>query len=234
MPEEVNRVVTDHISEFLFCPTDTAVSNLKTEGINKGVFKVGDVMYDAFLAFKHFAQKKSRLISELKLNPGSFYLATVHRQENTDNPDKLVGIFKALEKLACDDCPVILPIHPRTKKAMHREKMKFVFNHNVKLIPPVSYLEIVALEAGSKVILTDSGGMQKEAYFACVPCITLRDETEWVETVDAGWNLLAGANTEAIIDAVNEAAHNIPSIQPQFYGNGNASQKITHLLAQEF
>jgi len=183
MPEEINRVLTDHISSVLFCPTKTAVKNLENEGIREGVFKVGDVMYDAFLFNKDRSDHKSEILSELELEPGSYCLGTVHRQENTEDPRRLLNIFAAFEALSSADCPFIILLHPRTKKALQRYKEKDRLSPHVRLLSPASYLDMIALEAHAKVILTDSGGVQKEAYFAEVPCVTLRYETEWIETL---------------------------------------------------
>ena len=226
MPEEINRVLTDHISDILFCPTDTAIINLKKEGIAKGVFNVGDVMYDAFLANKNLARRKSGILSDLELKPGSYCLATVHRQENTEDPRRLLNIFTAFEELSSADCPFIILLHPRTRKALQRHKGKVQLSPHVRLLSPASYLDMIALEVHARVILTDSGGVQKEAYFAGVPCVTLRDETEWIETIEAGWNHLGGADCRQIADAFEKAINSFPLEQPGLYGDGKAS----HLL----
>jgi len=232
MPEEINRVLTDHIANMLFCPTATAVRNLEKEGITKGVFEVGDVMYDAFLAYKSLAQERSAILSQLGLTPLTYCLATVHRQENTDDIERLLNIFAAFAKLATAECQIILPLHPRTQKALENGNASPVSNPHVRLIDPVSYLDLIALESQAKAIFTDSGGVQKEAYFAKVPCVTLRDETEWIETVEAGWNYLGGANTQKIVKAFQEAADSIPNGQPNFYGNGEAAKLIVkHLIS---
>ena len=226
MPEEINRVLTDHISIILFCPTDTAVINLKKEGITKGVFNVGDVMYDAFLANKNLAHQKSGILSDLELKPKSYCLATVHRQENTEDPRRLLNIFTAFEELSSADCPFIILLHPRTRKALQRHKGKLLLSPHVRLLSPASYLDMIALEVHARVILTDSGGVQKEAYFARVPCVTLRDETEWIETIEAGWNHLGGADCRQIADAFEKAINSFPLEQAGLYGDGKAS----HLL----
>lgn len=226
MPEEINRVLTDHISSILFCPTDTAVINLKKEGITKGVFNVGDVMYDAFLANKNLAHQKSDILSDLELKPKSYCLATVHRQENTEDPRRLLNIFTAFEELSSADCPFIILLHPRTRKAFQRHKGKVLLSPHVRLLSPASYLDMIALEVHARVILTDSGGVQKEGYFARVPCVTLRDETEWIETIEAGWNHLGGADCRQIADAFEKAINSFPLEQSGVYGDGNAS----HLL----
>lgn len=230
MPEEINRVVTDHISTILFCPTKTSVLNLEKEGITDGVLRVGDVMYDAFLANKELAQKTSSILTDLDLKPRNYCLATVHRQENTDDPRRLLNIFGALEALATAECPFILPIHPRTQKALQFCNSSDLPNKYVRVIPPVSYMDLIALEIHAKIILTDSGGVQKEALFSRVPCITLRDETEWVETLENGWNRLAGADSQKIVRAFYDAKKSSPNGEPDFYGKGNASQLILDRL----
>jgi UDP-GlcNAc3NAcA epimerase len=226
MPEEINRVLTDHISSLLICPTKTSVENLGKEGINTGVFYVGDVMLDAFLFCRDLASIESTLLSDLGLNPRSYYLATIHRQENSDNAGNLEDIFRALHQLASADCPVIFPMHPRTEINLMALERKTRLSPHVRLIPPVSYLDMIALETQARLILTDSGGVQKEAYFSGVPCVTLRNETEWTETVQSGWNRLAGTECQKITDACEQAIHYTPAEQPQFYGDGRAGEKL--------
>ena len=199
MPEEINRVLTDCISKILFCPTNRAVENLEREGIVQGVHNVGDVMYDAYLIFKNIALEKSDILTELELNPGKFCLATVHRQENTNDPARLKSIFVAFSELANEEHPIIIPLHPRTQKALKQNKMNIKTNPHVRIISPVNYLDMLALEFNARIIMTDSGGIQKEAFFARIPCVTLRDETEWIETVETGWNHLAEAGYKKII-----------------------------------
>lgn len=228
MPEEINRVLTDHISTLLFCPTSTAVSNLSAEGVMAGVHHVGDVMYDSALIFGEHAQKNSTILSDLNLDSGCFILATVHRAENTDAPERLKGIFAALSSLS-RDFPVVLPLHPRTRKYVVDLGLSDLCK-DIRIIDPVSFLDMICLEKGSKVILTDSGGIQKEAFFHEVPCVTLRDETEWVETVECGWNQLAGADSNRIKECV-AAAQTGRAIRE--YGNGTTAQAIvTHLQSQ--
>jgi UDP-N-acetylglucosamine 2-epimerase len=197
MPEEINRVLTDHVAENLYAPTDAAVDNLRNEGICKGVEKVGDVMLDAYLSYKTLAGSESRILEELHLIPKQYLLATVHRQENTDDPQRLLSILQAFSDIARKSFPVVLPLHPRTRKMITQHAI--AVGTGVKLIEPVGYLDMINLEVNARLIFTDSGGVQKEAYFAGVPCVTLRDETEWVETVAAGVNLLAGAQRDAIM-----------------------------------
>lgn len=190
MPEETNRILTDHMSDLLFAPTNTAVKNLKNEGITKGVHHIGDVMYDAAVFFGKIAEKKSEIIGQLGLKNQQYFLSTIHRAENTDNPKRLESIINALVTLS-KNTPVVLPLHPRTLKIILKiglaKKIK-----NLNITKPLSFLDMVVLEKNAKVIITDSGGVQKEAYFHLVPCVTLRDETEWIETVNAGWNSIAG------------------------------------------
>jgi len=256
MPEEINRVLTDHISTILFCPTEAAVNNLKKEGftniVNDGKFlyqdlfvnrhsvlsfelsplvvNVGDVMYDAFLANKNLAHQKSGILSDLGLKPKGYCLATVHRQENTEDPRRLLNIFTAFEELSSADCPFIILLHPRTKKALQQHKDKDRLGPHVRLLSPASYLDMIALEVHARVILTDSGGVQKEAYFARVPCVTLREETEWIETIGAGWNHLGGADCRQIADAFEKATSSFPSEQPRLYGEGKASYLLLRHL----
>lgn len=226
MPEETNRVLTDHLSALLLAPTNTAVKNLKAEGITKGVHLTGDVMYDTAMQFGEVFSKKSTLLQKLKLRPQEYFLATVHRAENTDNPSRLQSILKALVSLN-KEMPVVLPLHPRTAKAI--EKLGLARDiRDLCVTPPLSFLDMVALEKQASVILTDSGGIQKEAYFHAVPCVTLRDETEWTETVAAGWNTIAGADFEKIVSAVQGAKKGGTITE---YGTGHASAKIVEILA---
>jgi len=244
MPEEMNRLVTDHLSTLLFCPTDQAVRNLLKEGIRNGegriVKKVGDVMYDSILYYSKIAENKSPILHDLNLvNPQSairnpqYYLATLHRAENTDDPKKLKSIFRALNEIG-EKTPVILPLHPRTKKMM---KVYHLFSKfkNIKFIEPVSYLDMLKLEKNAKAILTDSGGIQKEAYWLRVPCFTLREETEWVETINGGWNVLTGTEVKRILREVGrlEKRRKYPKGR-KIYGNGKASQKIVKILMGHF
>ncbi len=198
MPEELNRVVADQLSALLFCPTQTAVENLRKEGITLGVHLVGDVMADGLLLARDRARKDSRILEALGLSEKKYLLATVHRAENTDDPSRLRGIFQALEKLAEQE-PVVMPLHPRTRRALRSLDLA---PSRLRLIEPAAYLDMVRLEESARMILTDSGGVQKEAYWMQVPCVTLRDETEWVELLEDGWNRLAGADPHRIVDAV--------------------------------
>jgi UDP-N-acetylglucosamine 2-epimerase len=228
MPEEHNRVISDHLSNLLFCPTQTAVKNLENEGITQGVNLVGDVMYDSILFNIQLAEKRFHILENLKLKPKNYALATVHRPENTDNHERLKSIFYAFEQISQDGLPVIIPLHPRTRQFLKNSKFG---SQNSKLcfIDPVSYLDMLVLEKNAQVILTDSGGVQKEAYWFEIPCVTLRDETEWLETVESGWNVLAGSNYDRIINAV-EKAHHGQQVRDA-YGNGRASERIATLIS---
>ncbi|MBC7221581.1 UDP-N-acetylglucosamine 2-epimerase (non-hydrolyzing) [Candidatus Bipolaricaulota bacterium] len=220
MPEEINRVLTDHLSDLLFCPTQTAVENLKREGITEGVHLVGDVMYDAVLQYAELAEAKSEILGRLALKPRSYALATVHRAENTDDPVRLKGIFQGLAALAQEGLPVVVPLHPRTRNALSSLSISQSLPRDLLIIEPVSYLDMLILEKNARVILTDSGGVQKEAFFFRVPCVTLREETEWVETVETGWNTLVGCAPERIVRAALEAQEGIGCAWP--YGDGRA------------
>lgn len=223
MPEEINRVMTDHISSFLFCPTRASLTHLANEGITRGVFYVGDVMYDAAIAFGRIAEKRSTIIQDLDIVPGKYLLSTVHRAENTDDPVRLNSILTAFQSLA-KDWTIVFPVHPRTR----RKLLELTTTFNSHIIDPVSYLDMVQLEKNAYCILTDSGGVQKEAYFHQVPCITLRNETEWVETVQCGWNQVSGTNAESIINAVQIAKK---GRQITDYGEGRTSETIIrHLI----
>lgn len=224
MPEEVNRILADRVSSFLFCPTPTAVDNLKREGISERVFEVGDVMYDAALFYAGRAPDVSATVAR-DLGPKNFYLATLHRAENTDDPARMEAILTALDVL---DRPVVFPVHPRTRKRM--ADLGLSPQGSLRPVDPVGYLEMAALERDAAVILTDSGGIQKEAYFHRVPCITLRDETEWVETVEAGWNILAGADAVTITAATMLFRKRPPKGDIDAFGDGRAGEKIARMI----
>lgn len=226
MPEEINRVLTDHMSSLLFCPTQAAVNNLVKEGITRGVHRVGDVMYDALLHNLARARRRSKILPTLGLEKGAFALATVHRAANTDDPARMRAILDALGSLAS---PVVFPVHPRTRKMIH--ELDLSVSDNVRLIEPVGHFDVLILQENANCILTDSGGMQKEAYLLGVRCITLREETEWVETVQAGWNLLAGVEGDVIREAF-EAWHP-EGVRPALYGDGNAAGEICEILERE-
>jgi UDP-GlcNAc3NAcA epimerase len=226
MPEEINRVLTDHLSARLFCPSGVAVASLAKEGITAGVHVVGDVMYDALLHFSVIATTQSRRLQTLGLPAGGYYLATVHRAENTDDPARLRALLTTLGELGA---PVVLPLHPRTRatlagagdlspaKALH-------------LIEPVGYLDMLALTRQARAVLTDSGGLQKESYWLGVRCITLREETEWVETLEGGWNQVTGTDPARI-----RAALGLKPTEPRkpHYGDGGAATRIVRELMRK-
>lgn len=223
MPEEVNRVVADKLSALLFCPTEAAVHNLHREGMVQGVHLVGDVMYDVALQFAEMAERQSTVISRLGLTGKPHVLATCHRAENTDDPDRLAGILKALDVMA-ETHAVVLPIHPRTRQKIEQLGFQALLRR-IQVVDPLSYLDMVMLEKNAALIVTDSGGVQKEAFFYQVPCITTRDETEWVETVETGWNVLSGANADSIVGAFRQIGHRTPTtLRP--YGDGHAAELI--------
>ena len=218
MPEEINRITTDRISNLLFAPTQNAMDLLAKEGLSKNAVLSGDVMFDSILFYEKLAEEKFSLeqITDLK----EFYLGTVHRAENTDAPQRLQNIFSAFSEL---DAPIIVPLHPRTRKLLSGIQ----YSDNVKILEPVSYLEMVLLLKNSKKVLTDSGGLQKEAYFLKKPCITLRDETEWIETLEGNWNFIVGADKEKILEKVS--VQNFAE-QTNAFGDGHAGEKIVDEL----
>ncbi len=228
MPEEINRVVTDQLSALLLCPTDTAVENLRREGITTGVHLVGDVMYDALLDTAERAQGASTILERLSLTPRHYLLATVHRADNTDRLPQLEQIMTALRTLVDTGRTIVFPVHPRTRKQLGH--IAGEGSDRLLLIDPVSYLDMVRLESMAEAIVTDSGGIQKEAYWLGVPCITLREETEWVETVESGWNRLVGTNSEHIVEAVETAGPGRSSEWP--WKRGEASNAVARLIAQ--
>lgn len=240
MPEEHNRVLTDHCADLLFCPTQTAVDNLAREGITRGVYLVGDTMYDAVLQFADLARQRSTILQDLHLTSKQYLLATVHRPYNTDVPENLRSILSAFAEIGE---PVVFPVHPRTRQKMaefgllttlnaerrttNAGRSVLVIGH-LQLIEPVGYLDMLMLEQNARLILTDSGGMQKEAYFFGVPCVTLRPETEWVETVEAGWNVVVGAERGRIVDAAQNFTP--PASRPSLYGEGMAAGRVIQVL----
>jgi UDP-GlcNAc3NAcA epimerase len=234
MPEEHNRVLTDHCANLLLCPTKTAVNNLSKEGLpgNRAEIRVawvGDTMYDAVLLFARLGGQRSHILRELGINSGEYLLATVHRQENTDNIQRLEGILEGLRR---SELPVIFPAHPRTRaRLLELGLLEELKGSNLRLIEPLGYLDMLVLEQNAQRILTDSGGMQKEAFFFSVPCITLRDETEWIETVQSGWNILAGTQSEKI-EATLHAPIPDGSAPPKIFGDGHAAKKIATNLTK--
>lgn len=223
MPEEINRVLADHLSTLLLCPSETAKLNLKAEGIEKGVHVVGDIMADALLFAREKANKHSSILNTLNLKPKSYLLTTVHRAENTDNEANLLSIIHALDQLSE---LVVFPVHPRTRAVLDR--LNYKPKPHVLLLEPVGYFNMLMLEESARLILTDSGGVQKEAYWLGIPCITLRNETEWIETVQLGWNILVGANDDQIIQAVQSFKPS--ATRPVLYGDGHSAECCIKLL----
>ena len=239
MPEEINRIVCDHCSTLLFTPTKAGLENLKREGFpmdNKGpytidnpkVYHCGDIMYDNSLHFADIAEEKTDIIQRLELKGKPFVLATIHRDSNTDYPERLSAIFRSIIKLS-EECQVVLPLHPRTAKLiktnLDEDMQKQIFScPDIKLIPPVSFLEMIALERHARLVMTDSGGVQKEAYFFKKPCIILRPETEWVEIVETGNAILADADECRIMKAWEHFKDNPPTMFPEIFGDGHAAE----------
>nr|WP_207188119.1 UDP-N-acetylglucosamine 2-epimerase (non-hydrolyzing) [Thiorhodovibrio winogradskyi] len=230
MPEEINRVLTDHAADLLFTPTETAVANLRAEGIPETRIRpVGDVMYDAALFYAAKAERISTILASLGLTSGEYILATVHRAENTDNPDRLSDVMRGLMQEA-KMRPVVLPLHPRTRDALIHVALMDQIATSLTVTEPLGYLDMVMLERHAAVIATDSGGVQKEAFFYRVPCVTLREETEWVELVEAGAAVLAGAKTQAIQTAIEQVLAASPVGAPLLFGDGDAGWKIAKTL----
>lgn len=234
MPEEINRVLTDHISTYLFCPTQTAVDNLKKEGIKDGIYNVGDVMYDVALEVIDKIDEKS-VLEKFMLKPKEFVLVTIHRAENTDNIKNFMEIWEALNKIASDGIKLFFPVHPRTKKVIQNLNLTPSSN-NLILNEPISYFEMVALEKNASVIITDSGGVQKEGYFFGTPCVVVREETEWVELVEIGFNILT--DKEKIVYVIKDFLSsnvfgNKHDFKKNIFGNGDSADIIVKVLLGE-
>jgi UDP-GlcNAc3NAcA epimerase len=227
MPEETSRVVTDHLADLHFCASRTAVRRLEAEGISRSVHFVGDVMLDVLLEFRERAVARARVPAQLGLAPKSYALVTVHRAANTDAPERLESIAAALN--AAPE-PIVFPVHPRTRAAM--KALGIEWRPHVKLIDPVGYIDMLALTSQARLVATDSGGLQREAYNLGVPCLTLRDETEWVETVEAGWNRLVGADAGRILSAWRDWTP--PADHPPIFGDGRAARRIVELIEARF
>ncbi|MEN6356676.1 MAG: UDP-N-acetylglucosamine 2-epimerase (non-hydrolyzing) [Armatimonadota bacterium] len=232
MPEEINRIVVDAISDVLFAPTEEAVHNLEHEGVNgERVYLVGDIMYDAALMHSRRAEQSSGILKRLKVEKGGFILATVHRAENTDDPRRLSVIFDGLRQVA-ETIPVVLPLHPRTRSVLERLDILDTIERELAVIEPVGYIDMIMLEKSAAVVATDSGGVQKEAFFHKVPCVTLRDETEWVELLDMGWNRICPhSSADDVADTIISAI-GIQGRPGKPYGEGRACDKIVTALLE--
>jgi UDP-N-acetylglucosamine 2-epimerase len=241
MPEEINRITADHVSDLLFCPTLGAVQQLRDEGVSENVFFTGDVMLDAVQAFAPIAAEHSRVMEELRIAPHQFVLATIHRAENTDSRERLEQLVETLCRIAR---PTVFAVHPRLRMKLQQDPSLQQFRHDLesashlRMVPPLPYLDMLALEANARLVLTDSGGVQKEAYFLTTPCITLRDETEWTETLLDGWNTIAGTSPDSILPLVENfwsREGSLPGVKPQLsaFGDGKASDRILDLLQEE-
>jgi len=230
MPEEINRVLTDHASTLLFAPTKAAVDHLQREGIpTERIYQVGDIMLDAALFYQNKAAQQSIILKELNLKPDTYVLATVHRAENTDQPERLQTIFSGLQ-LVARKMPVVWPVHPRTRKALDRQALLTGSHDRLILIEPVGYLDMVMLESHACLIATDSGGVQKEAFFFRKPCVTLREETEWIELVELGWNILCPPSDAQAIAQTILGRLNTRGKEAAPYGTGDAGQRIAQVL----
>jgi UDP-N-acetylglucosamine 2-epimerase len=226
MPEETNRIVADHVSDLLFCPTQTAVDHLAREGLAERAHLTGDIMYDSLLQHAERAATQSDVLARLALEPGAYALATVHRAANTDDPTAFERIIDALSLI---EGPVVFPMHPRARLALSRSDLETP--PSVRVIEPLGYLDMLALERSARVVLTDSGGVQKEAYLLAVPCVTLRQETEWPETSEGGWNVLAGTDPDRIVQA---AARPRPAGEPpRVFGDGQSARRMIELLEHD-
>jgi UDP-N-acetylglucosamine 2-epimerase len=227
IPEEINRLLTDHIAGLLFAPTQTAVNNLKQEGIESGVYLAGDAMLDSFRHFSEIAERNSKIVDELALSQGGYLLATVHRARNTDNEKNLKSIVDAFINVGAT---IVFPLHPRTEKYLKQYHLydKLKKAPNIRLISPVGYLDSIMLTRNASKVLTDSGGLQKEAYFSKVPCITLDEATGWPETVEDGWNILVGSDRDKIVQAAKDFE---PKGKPRdVFGDGRAAEKIAEIV----
>ncbi len=225
MPEEINRILTDHASDLLFPPSESAADTLEQEGITEGVHVVGDVMYDAILWARDVAEDESDVLERVGVEESEFILSTVHRAGNTDDPDRLESIINALSNAPL---PVVLPVHPRTENRLREHELLEQATSEIEVIDPVSYLDFVRLIDASERVATDSGGVQKEAFYLDTPCVTMREETEWIETVNSGWNVLVGTDQEQIAKEIR--MNRSIEQKPTPYGDGNAAAKIVRIL----
>jgi UDP-N-acetylglucosamine 2-epimerase len=227
MPEEINRVLTDHVSRYLFCVTQASVECLRKEGIERGVYEVGDLMYDSLLAALPQAKAlEGDVLARHGVEAGAYYVATVHRPSNTDDASALRSVCEAFGRL---DAPVVLPLHPRTKAALAEAAIELA--DSVRAVEPVGYFEMLALERNAKAILSDSGGVRREAYFLGVPSVTLRDNTEWPETLETGWDVLAGTDPERIVAAARRARPR--TSPPPVFGDGHTAERIVEVLERD-
>jgi UDP-GlcNAc3NAcA epimerase len=224
MPEELNRVLTDHASELLLCSTETAMLNLEREGVRGESHLVGDVMADVSLAFRDIAEERSQVLDQLGLGEGSYLVVTAHRAGNVDRPERLEALVALLEALPA---AVVLPLHPRTRERLTAAGLMDRLD-GIKVVPPLGYLDFMKLARHARAVLTDSGGVQKEAYLLGVPCVTLRDTTEWVETVEAGWNTLVDLDPAAALAALERRP---PESRTELYGGGHAAERVCEVLA---
>jgi UDP-N-acetylglucosamine 2-epimerase len=228
MPEELNRVLTDHAADLLLCSTTTAMANLARESAPGEAHLVGDVMADVSLAFRDIAAERSTVLADMGLQPGAYFAVTAHRAGNVDRPERLVQLVELLEALpAVTGLRVIFPAHPRTRDRLEGT-MLIERLAGIEVIPPLGYLDFLELARNARAVLTDSGGVQKEAYLLGVPCVTLRDTTEWVETVEAGWNTLVDLDREAAVAALERRP---PAERPELYGGGRAAERVRDVVA---
>ena len=239
MPEEINRVVADHVCDLLLAPTPTAMANLNVEGLAKRARFTGDVMYDAVLFFRDVARKRSAPLPNLMLAPHAYAVATLHRAENTDNPVLLRTLLDTFNEIAANQLPIVFPVHPRTSRQIREQLPDWQPNTNLRMVEPLGYLDMIALVDRAALTLTDSGGLQKEAFFLGCPCVTLRDETEWLETVTRGANELASGDPVRVLAAVEKFRHRYPNGKADFsdsigvsFGDGRAAEIICQAIAQ--
>lgn len=233
MPEEINRITADHLSSILFAPTENGYQQLLQEGIAADqIFNIGDVMYDATLYYNEFNNTRATVNDRLNLKNKSYCLATIHRAENTDNEERLINISNAFMELS-DSIKIVLPLHPRTRARLNKLQLLKTLENRVSIIEPIGFLDMLALEQHAKWIITDSGGVQKEAYFNGVPCITLRDETEWVELVDSGWNQLCSPHHPFSLVSIISGNEDLAFLRSEkLYGNGDSANKIVNILLE--
>lgn len=232
MPEEVNRVVADHLSSWLFAPSAVSVRQLASEGIAKNVYEVGDIMADSVRMFAPLACQRSDIAKRLGVGPGKYFVATVHRASNTDDATRLSSIISGFQR---SPFPVVLPLHPRTRAALQQHGLGYMLTagpNRVIVTDPLGYIDMLQLQQNACAVLTDSGGIQKEAYYLGVPCVTLRDETEWCETVETGWNQLVGVSPERLLAAIEKVAALKGKPRLSLYGDGHAADRIVNILSE--